>query len=254
MKKPAPEKFASEAEMCAKFIAAIGPLWTAYAETGGWDILLSRKSDGLQVGIQAKLLMNAHVVSQCLDERYQWGLTGPDHRAILVPSYATPFSEKICQTIGITIITVQKGEKKYYQRNVFRPLLPVEDIHQISNSDWHEWCPEKRVELPEYVPDVAAGSPAPVQLTRWKISAIKIAVLLEKRGFVTRSDFKHVGIDVRRWTDGLWLIAGDKGLIAGPHFPTLRAQHPRVFDEVAADFDKWAPVMREAPARIGALI
>ena len=126
MKKPAPEKFASEAEMCAKFIAAIGPLWTAYAETGGWDILLSRKSDGLQVGIQAKLLMNAHVVSQCLDERYQWGLTGPDHRAILVPSYATPFSEKICQTIGITIITVQKGEKKYYQRNVFRPLLPVE--------------------------------------------------------------------------------------------------------------------------------
>jgi hypothetical protein len=43
----------SEADLCAGFIAAAtkGGSWTAYAETAGYDILMVRASDGVQIGI-----------------------------------------------------------------------------------------------------------------------------------------------------------------------------------------------------------
>ena len=95
--------------------------------------------------------------------------------------------------------------------------------------------------LPEYVPDVSAGASAPVQLTDWKIRAIKIAVLLEKRGFVTRSDFKGIGIDHRRWlAPNDWLKIENGRYIAG-RLPDFKAQHPKNYAEIVADFDKWAP-------------
>jgi len=100
-----------------------------------------------------------------------------------------------------------------------------------------------RHRLPEYVPDVVAGSPSPVQLTDWKIAAIKIAVILEKRGYLTRADFKHINIDHRRWLPSAagWLVLDEGRYLKSKFFPNFKLQHPRVYDEIAADYEKWKP-------------
>lgn len=98
-----------------------------------------------------------------------------------------------------------------------------------------------RHKLPEYVPDVPAGASAPLQLTAWKICAIKIAVTLEKQGYVTRQDFKHHGIDYRRWIapEYRWLVAGDGRYTRGDRFPDFKKQHPVVYKQIKADAKKW---------------
>lgn len=234
--------YPTEVALCAAFIAALPEEWTAYAETGGWDILLVRNADGFQIGVEAKLRVNVHVINQAI-EQHRWHATspGPDCRAILVPESTHGFG-LICDYVGLTIITM-RAPSAYERRHRFSPQLPSERAGYASwNDDWHEWCPVKRHPLPEYVPDVAAGSSAPVQLTDWKIRAMKIVITAEKRGYVTREDFRHVGIDHRRWLvpesqwlenrDGVWRLKG--GVPQG-----FRAQHPRVYGEIEADAGKW---------------
>jgi hypothetical protein len=79
-----------------------------------------------------------------------------------------------------------------------------------------------------------------VQLTQWKIGALKLTALLEIRGFVTRADFKTVGIDHRRWVnDPNWLVPTDRpGQFA--RGPELRfdQQHPMVYAEIRAEIEK----------------
>src|SRR3990172_5352454 len=81
----------TEADLCAAFIASAtkGKVWTAYPETAGFDILLSRVADNTQIGIQAKLRLNAKGLCQILPHDYTFGISGPDYRAVLVPSKAT---------------------------------------------------------------------------------------------------------------------------------------------------------------------
>jgi len=237
--------FPTEAALCAAFLDWIDPeIWTAYPECNGWDILLVRREDGFQIGVEAKLRMCVEVVNQALEE-YGGGYTatrpGPDCRAVLVPSCAS--FGIICRYLGVQIIQPyampeQWGKRKGKYR--FMPELPKRaDSH--TGDDWQEWCPAERHKLPAYVPDVTAGAKAPVQLTDWKIKAIKLAILLEKRGAVARSDFKHLRMDHRRWLDGAWLQPAAGGFVAGPRFPDLRGQHPRVYGEIAADYPRWKP-------------
>lgn len=230
MKKPKP--FATEADLCKRFIASLPEGWVSYPETCSWDILLVRKADGLQIGIQAKLKLNTHVISQALEEHGRWSAdrAGPDCRAVLVPWGEFGF-ELICKYIGVTIIHV-KPESEFRSRlnPAFSPYLPSSEFGR--EDDWAEWAPAERHQLPDYIPDVVAGSPSPVQLTNWKIAALKIAVILEKRGYLLRSDFKHVGIDHRRRlpSGGGWLALDAGRYIKGRHFP----QFP-------ADYEKWRP-------------
>ncbi len=246
MKRAKP--FATEAEMCARFIAAIGPEWVAYAETASWDILVVRKADGYQIGIEAKLRLNTDVVTQALEEYGSFAAdrAGPDCRAVLVPADQSDGFGRICKYIGLTIIRVrseeQAKESRHYKPPVFEPGLPG-DKHGTNEQHWYEWAPAKRHDLPEYVPDVIAGSPSPVQLTHWKICAIKICIILERRGYLLRSDFKHINIDHRRWLPSGqgWLKLDSGRYLKGAYFPNFKAQHPRVYDEIAADYEKWKP-------------
>lgn len=239
--------FATEVELCSAFLAAVGSEWTAYNEHAGWDILLVRNSDGFQIGIEAKLRLNAHVITQAIEEygSYSAERAGPDCRAVLVPEGDSGGFGAIAAYIGITVIRcrpVQTPRRSY--GHAFSPSLPSSAGDRYLHDDWHEWCPAKRHKLPEYVPDVKAGSPSPLQLTTWKISAIKIAVTLEKRGYVTRSDFKHIGIDHRRWVASAtgWLKTNlDGGYVQGPHLPDFKRQHPRVYEQIAAEAEKWMP-------------
>lgn len=245
----AEKAFVTEAAMCKRFLSALPEEWVSYLETAGWDILLVRKADGFQVGIQAKLKLNAHVISQALENYGVWSVDrpGPDCRAILVPWDQSGY-ELICKYIGITVIRVTPEQTPsawgYVSRTVFEPALPG---GYFGNQDpWQEWAPMMRHMLPDYVPDVTAGSPAPIQLTSWKIAALKLTVLLDRRGHVLRSDFKHLGIDHRRWlpSGAGWLVIDGGRYIKGAHFPDFARQHPRVYREIEADFETWKP--REA--------
>jgi hypothetical protein len=231
--------FAKESDLCAAFIAAAPPAWTAYAETAGWDILLVRKLDGCQIGIQAKLRLNAAVLVQAAEGNRQWE-EGPDYRAVLVPDGETGGLAALSGYCAITVICMRDPYLKYSPK--FAPSLPVPDALSCQDGDWHEMMPGSRHELPEYVPDVVAGASAPVQLTNWKIRALRLAILLSDTGYLTREDFRAVNVDIRRWIDGSrWLVPDPqaRGFIAGPRLPDFKAQHPRVWGEIKAEPKKW---------------
>lgn len=233
--------FKTEVDLCAAFIAAVPKLWVPYAETAGWDILLVNKSSGRQIGVQAKLKMNANVIAQAIEGAWPDD-RGPDFRAILVPATARNALCNVAAYCAVTVIGMQEPAPKHVMRPDFSPGLPRDDDPSVLgfSPDWFEMLPVKRCDVPEFVPDVAAGSSAPVQLTKWKIAAIKLGVLLDQTGYLTRNDFKVHRVDIRRWISGTgWLIAGPNGFVAGPRFPAFREQHPRVWDEVVADPKKW---------------
>lgn len=233
---PKQKLFTSEAALCAAFIASIGKDWTAYAETQGYDILLARVADGLQVGVQAKLRLTPMVLAQALETESRHGVHRPmpDYLAVLVPWDAVAVGMTyLCAHVGVTVVRMPARG---------RPEPPLPGMRH-TDDDWYERIPAKRCKLPEYVPDVAAGARSPLQLTQWKISALKIAVLLEVNGAVTRGDFRHVGIDHRRWIapGNDWLQLGGAGWVAGKRMPDFRRQHPTVYEQIKSDIAKWSP-------------
>lgn len=236
-------RFATEADLCAEFIRWVKseagkyrhghqvPNWTPYAETAGWDILLVAE-DGTQIGIQAKLKFNMKVLHQCLPSSWDsWHDEGPDYRAVLVPDSDEQHSD-ICQSLGLTLMhAIAPGWRG--NTTEFNPPL---SMHRWDGG-WHYWSPRTRCKLPEFVPDVVAGASAPVQLTEWKVAALRIVAVLETRGFVTRQDFKTFKIDPRRWTGPSgWLIPGPVPgqFTRGPSLD-FDLQHPGVYAQVLAD-------------------
>lgn len=234
--------FQKETDLCAAFIAAIPEGWTAYPETGGFDILLVRKEDGFQIGVEAKLKLNSKVISQAAEQASSWYAcySGPDCRAVLVPDSCSHEMSSVCRFIGVTVIRMPEPgvDTRKYWYGKFDPHLP-----EIGDGPdyWHEIAPTKRLHVPDWIPDVKAGASSPVTLTYWKIMAIKIVITIEKRGYVTRRDFKHIGISLRRWISGTgWLKSdGNGNWIKGPNLPDFKAQHPINYDQIAAEYDKW---------------
>lgn len=244
--------FSSEAMLCATFIRNVPEEWTVYPETGGFDMMLVRKSDGVQIGIEAKLSLNPKVISQILEGPHSNG-EGPDFRAVLVPWGTGGGLEFICRRLGFTVI-YQKDKAVFEHSDAYRyrvhnpkftPALPKaeQDYWNEAYADWIDQAPFRQVTLPAYVPDVGAGHPAPRQLTSWKICAIKIAIIMEREGKVTRADFGHVRIDHRRWLDSEWIVrAPERGVyLAGPYIGTFKRQHPTNYAQIAADYEKWKP-------------
>jgi hypothetical protein len=256
--------FSKETDLCAAFLEEVARRekgWVAYNETCGFDIVLVRASDGAQIGIEAKLALNPTVLCQALEGvSSSWRVDGPDYRAVLVPADATKGLAPICAALGVTVLSCGKPVPRTQRSrgghwsSIFSPSLPDEK-HELGAKDWHEWCPERRLPLPEYVPDVVAGAPAPVALTQWKIQAIKLAILLAERP-VTRADFKALRLSPSRWTDPYtgWLVKGEGGYVAGAHIPDFKAQHPTAWEQILADKEKWAPPARPEPGKTGAML
>lgn len=242
--KQAPDyKYELEVDLCTAFIDHLPEGWTPYPETAGFDILLVRKEDGFQIGVEAKLRLNAEVILQALEPSSHYHATtcNPDCRAVLVPASARTTLEGIATRLGITVIKM--GCKKKFSRweQPFRPELPSLQ-RDTYRDEWFERCPLHRCTLPDYVPDVVAGDKSPVTLTHWKIKAIKLVITLEKIGHVTRGDFKYFGISMSRWTDPYsgWLNKDGKGVwVKGEYLPDFRAQHPKNFAEIEADYEEW---------------
>lgn len=240
--------FKSEAEMIEAWLAALSDQqrsdWTVYAETAGWDILMVHR-DGYQLGIEAKLSLNAKVLEQTLSGCHSYyDLTGPDYRAVLVPADKVQHHMgAIAKALGITIIRVNPPEP-----GVWRYVeLPDQDSDYRA---WPNWCPAERCVLPDYIPDVAAGHSAPVQLTAWKVKAIKLMIWLERHGCITRADMKALQISPTRWTDsyvGFLSPGGNGAYVRNDRTPDLRAQHPVNYAQIEADIDAWS---KDLPARV----
>lgn len=234
----------SEADLCAAFIAeatASGE-WVAYPETAGFDIVLVRKADGIQIGIEAKLTLNAKVLSQVMPYLSSWDAAenGPDYRAVLVPAGKGGDLTSICGALGVTVMRWYEA-CDYGGRAQFTPELPHQR-HSSGDWHWHQWAPMTRCEIPDWVPDVSAGCSAPLALTVWKVKAIKLRILMEDRP-VTRADFKALQLSPSRWTDPFsqWLTRSPdgRGYVPGPRIPDFEAQHPRNYAEIKADRAKW---------------
>lgn len=235
-------RYPTEAALCADFIswvkAEVGrfdhgaqtPVWTPYAETAGWDILLVAE-DGTQIGVQAKLKFNLKVIAQTIPSCWDaWHDEGPDYRAVLVPEN-DGLVDQICAALGLTAF-YSRGAS-WENRPSFGPGLAMEHWR----GGWHFWSPRQRCKLPAFVPDVIAGASGPVQLTKWKVAALRIIARMDLRGFVTRQDFREIQIDPRRWTGpGGWSIPGAvPGQFArGPKLDFDR-QHPVVYAAVLAE-------------------
>lgn len=247
--------FKYEKDLCAAFTETIPEDWEVYNETAGFDMVLVHKT-GAQVGVEAKLVLNPKVLVQVCESHPQFHSPGPDFRAVLVGKVTNSDLVGISKMLGITILTVSRksrGESSYDSNsrtgcNWFsRPKLPkVEPLKEQrwgDNRRWLDCAPLKRLELPEYVPDVIAGDKSPVVMGVWKIKAMKVCVWVEAHGVITRAHFKALGIDPSRWMTGHWLkkgaVRGD--WVAGPYFPAeqFKSVHSRVYSEVERDLDKW---------------
>lgn len=252
-------RYATEVALCADFLEWVKresgaergkgnvPVWTAYAETAGWDILLVAE-DGTQIGVQAKLKFNMKVLCQTVpDDWGGWSEVGPDFRAILVPEHDSSH-EKLCGALGVMMFWSHRASEG--RPASFSPDLDLKVGRGYPN--WHSWNPKKRCPLPDYVPDVIAGDSGPRQLTHWKVNALRVMAILEIQGFITRPEFRLIGIDARAWTGpAAWLKAG-----AEPgHFVRGSAafdkQHPTVYAQVLADMRKtWKPQPGPAQASL----
>lgn len=243
----------SEAAMVADFSAfATKAGWVAYAETAGWDVLLARPEDGFQIGIEAKLSLNAKVLCQVL-ERERWGgEEGPDVHAVLVPAIkAVGGLQVIAARLGVVVIEGSGPHRWASPKGpIFAPRLPtVRDDVLNWREDWPERCPDRRHPLPDYVPDVTGGHSAPVKLTAWKIAALKAMALLETRGAITRADLKALRLHPSRWTQ-YWLKSdGQGGWVETKNTPNFRVQHPVNYEQIKADIEKWTPPL---PAKAAA--
>lgn len=271
------QTFKTEAELVATFIAGIEQVnarvadnpdsprhWIVYPETAGYDLILVQRLTGVQVAIEAKLALNLKVLNQILPGRHDIGWTrpckGPDYRAVLVPMGGTISGlSQIAGLLGITVLNVYNMRHDPYADGsepwpgyrppapewMIRPDLPDEtsDHQHLYGDYWHPWCPEERCDLPEYIPDVAAGVASPVILSPWKIQAIKLAIILERRGYVTRADMRHLKLSPTIWTGHSgYLAPGTKRgeYVSWHRTPDFRKQHPRVWTEIEADIGIWA--------------
>lgn len=276
MAKAEPE-FASETALVAAFVEYIEKLnaaaakyparrhggehstWTVYHESCGYDLVVVEDQTGIQIGIEAKLTLNTKVINQVLPSRYH--REGPDYRAVLVPRSGVQLGLfDICTQIGITVLTVYDSHMRsdwHKSRGIPHkpdwhciPQLPDERSQYGSSlNDWNAWLPEKRCTLPEYVPDVVGGKAAPLALTQWKIRAIKLLIVLERRGFVTRKDMRLLEISPTRWCAGSYgYLLADKaagGYVACTNTPDLRRQHPVNYAQIEADYEKWSKALEK---------
>lgn len=224
-------KFKTEADLCAAFLAWVQrqrPDIAAYAEWAGWDILLVYP-EGWQIGIQAKLRLNAEVIGQAApsiydleDERQM-----PDFRAVLVPERNG--LADIAWRLGLVVFYPYREHWTRDGESGGHDFLP-----RLSNSDmqdWLDWNPKRRHELPPVPTDAIAGSPCPVTLTPWKIAALDVLAELAVKGSITTKRMRMLGVNPSRWLSCLWLMPGEaRGLwIRGAKCPKLDEQHPSAY-------------------------
>lgn len=212
--------FKTEAALCAAFIEWAKPQGvTCYAEWWGWDILVVYP-DGLQLGIQAKLRLNAEVIGQALPSHYGWDCEGPgpEFRAVLVPE-PSPLAG-LAAMLGLVVF------RHYAWDRSFEP-----DLRAHARDPWLDWNPARRLDLPPVATDSVAGSPCPVTLTHWKLAALDVLAELALKGAITTKRMREIGVHPGRWTTYRWLEPAEtRGQwVRGAKCPPFDEQHPTAY-------------------------
>ena len=243
----------TEAELCEIFIRDMNaqPGWTCYPETGGFDILAVHE-EGRQIGVEAKLALNAKVADQIMPNpwQYRYGLKGPDHRLVIVSkvSDASAGIAKLLGFMGVPVLVPRHGsvrtlgglvERVQFEDYKLRELLA--GTGYFNDHDLFDWNPEERCQVPMVVPQVAAGVPSPTRLTPWKEKALRALALMRSQGFITSRQIKELGMSPTTWTQHTstqaWL---DKGQAPGQWIETDRTppfdkQHPEAYAVAVAE-------------------
>lgn len=245
--------YPTEAALCEAFIGAARALggWTVYPETAGFDMLLVWDATGAQLGVEAKLKLNAKVAEQILPAGYGGSMdTGPDFRAVLVPEITESNAgiARMLEILGVLVFRAHHGRNGHTDPAIGLGSGRRSDIRAapwdssvkswLTSGDaaWHDWNPINRCTLPSIVPDVAAGVPAPRTLSPWKIGALKVLAALELDGFVTAKSVRAQGVDPRRFcaSDG-WLEPLGQGRWGRGTVPAFDQQHPEPYAQILAE-------------------
>lgn len=174
--------FGSENELCEKLIeVARANGFKAYPETGRWDVLLACRETDDQIGIQGKLRPNILVLDQATS-LIESG-PGPVIHAALVPIANRSFL-RVAKHLRVQVI-----EGVHLDRFDLGAVLARAPRWQHRSP---EWMPEVEVLCP-------AGVPSPRRMTRWKIQAVKLCLLIRERGYATRHDMTRLKLDPYWW-------------------------------------------------------
>lgn len=236
----------SEAELCSAFIEQFNALdgWTCYPETADFDVLVVHE-DGRQIGVEAKLKLNAKVADQILPGEWEdrYGSAGPDHRMVIVGDI-TEASAGIVRLLEMCGVPVLRPNMRHQYNGRGMESTLVADF---GLKDWmrqgqpwrphmFDWNPSERCKVPIVVPDVPAGVPAPLRLTPWKEAALKVLIQLRRQGSITTKQIAAHGISPTVWTRGdrAWLRKGEQqGLwVETENLPAFDKQHPEAFAKI----------------------
>lgn len=240
------ETITTEAQLCTFFMLEFNSLpgWTCHPEAAGFDVLVVHE-DGRQIGVEAKLALNAKVADQILpslgDEFY--GRPGPDHRIVIVSKItdASAGIKKMLEHLGVRVLVASKYSRLKgcsHGFNLERELFsPEKDLPRWGFSNrMFDWWPEERCPVPSVVTSLPAGVPSPVRLTPWKESALRVIALMRIQGFITAKQISSYGIGVTAWTQSpgskpSWLIKGtSRGQwLESEHMPAFDKQHPDAY-------------------------
>jgi hypothetical protein len=175
------KKYKLEKEMCEELAQrASQNNWVVYPEQGGWDLLLVRRN--IQVGVQAKLRPTVKLLSQAIvSEIYP----GPHYRAVAVGNLDHKERKdiiKIARICGLILIDMSLHPDYW--------LYAAE--RDKTSWRYYRHSPNKLLWTPPFVPKLAAGVPAPITVSPWKIASVKLEMAFNKKGWVTIEDARRV--------------------------------------------------------------
>lgn len=182
-----------EAEVCEKFKALMEDSgWVVYPETSDWDLVCVGPR-GVQVGVEAKGRANIMVLYQALhgDRFPGCKKIGPDYHAVLVPK-AVPEFKKLAHILGVIVFDYE-DITKFGANSIDRFRLRLGWLSEELDNPML-WNHSKPLWTPPVVVEVPAGVQSPVKVTQWKVSAVRLCMLLRERGYITTRDFRDFGI------------------------------------------------------------
>lgn len=245
MAKERPQPIKLESDLCSLFIREFNAVdgWTCYPEAAGFDVLVVH-DDGRQIGVEAKLSLNAKVAEQILprqgDEYY--GRPGPDHRLVIVSKIteASAGIARMLHRLGVKVLCPRESwERSGYVHTFdlrFRLLDDEACKTPYGRERMFDWSPEERCKIPAIVADHPAGVPAPLRLTPWKEAALKVMALMRSQQYITAKQIATFGISPTSWTQIVggkpaWLNKGSyRGQwVETEHLPAFDKQYPALY-------------------------
>jgi len=238
----------SEEALCSAFIQKVNTFagWTCHPETGGFDVLVVH-DDGRQIGVEAKLQLNAKVIDQVLpsptDSRF--AKVGPDHRMVIVRTLteASNGLAKMLDYLGVTVVAPWIGYRQSRDRRLeltadFNDLdylfskekLTPPRSYGYESLRLHDWNPESRLPVSSVAPDLPAGVKSPVRMTAWKLCALHVLARLELQGRISAKQIQKTGCNPTIWTRQWLTRSEDQGFwVAGENMPDLPRQFPEQY-------------------------